>query len=229
MTADAATRRDRLAPPKTLPRECSTRASERRQQILEVAAELFLAHGYEAVSVDEIVRQAGGSKTNVYSQFGGKKELLIAAVEFLSTHVVAPLLAVDCSGLNLEEGLRRIARAFLTEVILRERTRALYRLVIGESARCPEIGRVWFARGPETTNRTFETFLASHAKEGRVGSLTPREAAIMFHDLLTFDFLQRVMLGIENPPSPAQIDQLADRAVNVFLYGCLGTPPATPS
>ena len=45
------------------------RGDKKSEQIRSIATELFLRHGYDGVSVDEIVRIVGGSKTNVYNHF----------------------------------------------------------------------------------------------------------------------------------------------------------------
>ncbi len=55
------------------------RCEERRQALLRTAAELFIERGFNDVSINEIVRKAGGSLATVYQWFGGKEELFFAA------------------------------------------------------------------------------------------------------------------------------------------------------
>src|ERR1700691_6083052 len=90
-----------------------TRHPDRREQIIAVATELFLAHGLDGVSVDAVVQSAGGSKSSVYSYFGNKEGLFIAVVERLCSAILVPLAAIDVTGLSLEDGLTKIARIFL--------------------------------------------------------------------------------------------------------------------
>ncbi len=52
------------------------RGIERRLALLLSATELFLDKGYEAVSLDDIVNHAGGSKASIYKYFGNKDGLL---------------------------------------------------------------------------------------------------------------------------------------------------------
>jgi AcrR family transcriptional regulator len=47
------------------PKRSSANSGKKREILLSIAAELFLAQGYAAVSVDEIIQKAGQSKTNV--------------------------------------------------------------------------------------------------------------------------------------------------------------------
>jgi AcrR family transcriptional regulator len=59
----------------------SERALRRREQLLEIALEQFLARDYEDVSVDEIAKLAGVSHGLVFQYFGSKRDLYIASLE----------------------------------------------------------------------------------------------------------------------------------------------------
>jgi AcrR family transcriptional regulator len=50
-------------------------APERRQAILEVAAEEFAAHGFDGASYNRIIERAGFSKGTAYYYFEGKEDL----------------------------------------------------------------------------------------------------------------------------------------------------------
>jgi AcrR family transcriptional regulator len=62
------------------PRVCMT-GPERRQQLVEVARELFGGRGYEATSIEEVAAHADVSKPVVYGHFGGKEGLYAAVVD----------------------------------------------------------------------------------------------------------------------------------------------------
>jgi TetR/AcrR family transcriptional regulator, mexJK operon transcriptional repressor len=55
-------------------------ADARRERIVRMAAPLFLKHGYDNVSIDDIIEVVGGSKATVYAWFGGKEGLFEAVV-----------------------------------------------------------------------------------------------------------------------------------------------------
>lgn len=59
----------------------SERALRRREQLLGIALDQFLARDYEDVSVDEIAEIAGVSHGLVFQYFGSKKDLYIASLE----------------------------------------------------------------------------------------------------------------------------------------------------
>ena len=61
------------------------RARQRREQLLEIALEEFLARDYDEVSVDDVAKRAGVSHGLVFQYFGSKKDLYIASLEPLLT------------------------------------------------------------------------------------------------------------------------------------------------
>ncbi|MCF7752563.1 TetR/AcrR family transcriptional regulator [Bacillus subtilis subsp. subtilis] len=52
------------------------RKADTRQRISNVATALFIAHGFEAVSVDQVARQAGVSRKTVFNYFPRKEDLM---------------------------------------------------------------------------------------------------------------------------------------------------------
>ena len=58
------------------------RGQERRLALLICATDLFLERGYDAVSLDDIVHHAGGSKTSIYKYFGNKEGLFTAICDY---------------------------------------------------------------------------------------------------------------------------------------------------
>ena len=59
----------------------TARAQERREQLLDVALDLFLANDYDDVSADDVANAAGVSHGLVFQYFGSKKGLYLAALE----------------------------------------------------------------------------------------------------------------------------------------------------
>src|ERR1700741_921179 len=119
------------------------RGDKKSEQIRSIATELFLRHGYDGVSVDEIVRAVGGSKTNIYNHFRNKEGLFVAIVKGLCEDVLASFVTIDVSALGVKEGLRTLAVALLG-ILIQDRHLAFQRLIIAETARFPALGRAWF-------------------------------------------------------------------------------------
>ena len=88
------------------------RGVARKQAFLQAAREVFLEHGYEAASVNEVVRRAGGSLATLYSQYGSKEGLFLAvAAEHPGEH---RRIDAAARGRSRDQALRD-RRALLTE------------------------------------------------------------------------------------------------------------------
>src|SRR5271165_2946196 len=121
--------------------------SPKRRQVLDAAAELFIAQGYGAISMDAIARAAGVSKATLYAHFSSK-DLLFATIvrEACREGMGADSLCLERDG-DPAEGLLAIGRRVL-EFVLRPRSLAIHRVVIAESVRFPELGRAFYENGP---------------------------------------------------------------------------------
>lgn len=192
------------------------RGLDREGRYLRVAADLFLERGYDGVSLDEIVRLAGGSKTNLYTLFGDKEGLFVAVVERLCEDVLASVDDLDLSGSDLEEGLRTFATRLLVP-LLQPRHIRFHRLVVAESARFPELGKAWYQAGPEESYRRIGAFIAELQRRGLVRDVEPRRAAVLFHDGLLYDALHRTMIGGEFAPTALEVERMVAEAVTMFV------------
>src|ERR1700728_4847783 len=159
----------------------TSRGKQRSEEMLRTAADLFLEKGYEQTSVDEIIQRAGGSKTHVYREFGGKEGLFLAAVQYLCAEVQQPVQTLDVSGLPFETGLLQLSQA-LVRMPLAERHLALQRLVFAEASRFQKTGEIWFAGGPEVTHGIFSLFFAQAMKGGLLRQANPDLIARVYCD-----------------------------------------------
>ena len=89
-------------------------AAERREQLLEIARELFAERGFEGTSVEEIASRAGVSKPVVYEHFGGKEGAYAVVVDReTKTLHTAIRDALTTPGAGSRELLERGAMALL--------------------------------------------------------------------------------------------------------------------
>jgi AcrR family transcriptional regulator len=199
------------------------RGDEKSEQIRATATELFLRHGYDGVSVDEIVRTVGGSKTNIYNHFQSKEGLFVAIVKGLCEEFLASFVTISVSSLGVKEGLRTLALALLG-TLLQDRHLAFQRLIIAETARFPALGRTWFESGPERSRSIIAQFIEKQQRAGRLRRSDPHQSATLFHDMITFDLLLRAMLG--DKPSDDEIRHRIDTTIDAFLHGFARTMSA---
>jgi AcrR family transcriptional regulator len=85
-----------------------------KQHILTSALELFLKHGYAAVSVNQIVNKAGVSKGGFYHHFKSKEELLVIFFDlWLNKDVYSLIDFLKSSRLSTKEKVERIFAHFV--------------------------------------------------------------------------------------------------------------------
>ncbi len=210
------------SPLRDAPPRMTGRGVARRAQILATAGRMFLDRGYDPVSVDEIIRAVGGSKTNLYRHFGDKEGLFVHVVEDLCDGFLNALETTDVEGLDVAGGLRVLARRLLG-ILLEDRHIGFQRLVIAESARFPDMARAWFASGPERAREIIAAWLERHRAAGQLQVPDPLRFAARFHDMAVTNLLYLALLGAR--PSEEEIAKTVDEAVAIFLHGV--APPGS--
>src|SRR5271155_5609543 len=196
--------------------EVQSRGELRNNKLQKVAANLFLKHGYDGVTIDRIVETAGGSKSTVYSEFGGKCGLFISSIENLCREANKPLAKIDYAGLNLEASLKKLSFQIL-KLITAKRSVELHRLAIGEALNCPEVGEVWYTHGPAKTASFIRSLLESRREELRKTTIPIDRIAVVLHDSLTGDILYRLLAGVGKQENDAELKRLASASVDLIL------------
>jgi AcrR family transcriptional regulator len=197
-----------------------TRTERKRRAILDAATALFLADGYAATSMDQIAAAAAVSKQTVYKQFADKqslfREIVTGTVEEISDPVARQIADLRAST-DVEADLRALARALLAQVI-QPRVMQLRRLVIGEAGRFPELGHLFYRRGPGRTVDALAESFAALAAGGELRIEDAGTAAEHFNWLVMSTPLNRVMLcGGDAAPERADLDRYADVGTRAFL------------
>lgn len=193
-------------------------AEVRRKAILKAAAEVFLERGYADASIDAVVERSGGSKATVYALFGSKEGLFSAAVAECGEEFAAAIGTVDI-GTSLEDGVRRIARAYLG-VILNPKRLAMYRMVAGDSGRQPETGDIFYRLGPRAAQAVVARFFRDCAERGRLEASDAEPLAEYFLGALRGSLFNRALLNPTRAPTEKEVERHIDFVVDTFLRGC---------
>jgi AcrR family transcriptional regulator len=115
-------------------------ADQRRQQLLDVAREVFARRGFHATSMDDIAEAAGVTKPVLYQHFPSKRSLYI---ELLTDTGDQLLRALTAATRNVESGRERVESGFLAYFRFVADSRASFRLLFSASIRTdPEFARV---------------------------------------------------------------------------------------
>jgi AcrR family transcriptional regulator len=199
------------------PERRTAKGAARLEALTNTALEMFLDQGYEALSLDELIARAGGSRRNIYSHFGGKEGLFIASITAMCEHLAAPIksLEIPLSG-DPAAALYVFGKAVLEKVLLR-RTLDLTRLMIAESVRFPELAQTIWRSGHEQPALVLARWIAHQQEKGvlRKGE-PPLLLARQFVDLAVADAQLRALLGT---PGAFKQDEVLRAAIDTFLQG----------
>ena len=195
--------------------------AQRRDRIVQEATALFLDHGYEAVSINDIIQATGGSKATIYALFGDKEGLFQEVVRQTTTSVTLSIdLNVDGS---VDDQLARIGRSFLTSV-LKSRILEFHRLMVSLGRSSPSSARLFFQAGPKKAYRTIAGWIAERQRAGQLGGGDPYDLAVMFHDMLISEYQLALLTGEMIDIDAASLERKVRATVGLFLHGC-----ATPA
>jgi AcrR family transcriptional regulator len=192
----------------------------KRQQILEGARRVFLREGFDGASIGDIVRAAGVSKGTVYAYFPGKEKLFEALVIEDRRKQAEVLFTLDEGDRDVARVLTKLGETFL-KMLVSEESLAFLRMVVGASAKFPEIGRAYFDAGPCYGSARLGAYFEKLTSQGLLKVDVPQHAAKQFLDLCKTGIHLRLILGDGKQPEPAEIAANIDSAVRVFLaaYG----------
>ncbi|HYZ23026.1 MAG TPA: TetR/AcrR family transcriptional regulator [Rhodopila sp.] len=195
-------------------------SAEKRAQILRGAAAVFAADGYEGASMARIAARAGVSKGTLYNYFDGKAALFTAYVAEACERSLARVF--DGAGHDGDPAavLREIGRRMLT-MMLSDTGMTIYRVVIAEAAKFPDLARGFFEAGPARAIGFMADWLAEETRRGRLCVADPAFAAEQFFNLCQSHLVLRRRLGMVPDPSDTEIDRVVAGGIRLFLgtYG----------
>ncbi|MFA7602163.1 MAG: TetR/AcrR family transcriptional regulator [Novosphingobium sp.] len=189
------------------------------EQLLDIALDLFLEHGFERTSIDAITSAAGMAKRTVYARYADKETLFKAALGRAIDEWLVPVERLRAAEQDdLEKTLLAIAQMLLTNILSPAGMRLL-RLSNAVSVSMPEIAAANTRMGTEPTL----AYLADLFRR----RLLPSDAPAPEADEAALAFLHLVVGG---PASTAAwgvvlddvaIERHTRYCVRLFLHGAL--------
>ena len=211
--------------------ELPPRSQEKRLAIIEAARTLFLEHGFGATSMDAVAETAKVSKRTVYSHFDSKAALFGSVMTTMCTlmaggdcdfgaqpdeETAGKMIMGDVIEGEPREVLHRLAIRFVS-LITNPGAIALFRVVIGEGGRFPELGSAFFDNGPVPLSRSLAEYLESLDQQGVLRVPAPHDAAWRFISMAKEPLHMEILLGQSTTPSAERIEEVADATVTDFL------------
>ncbi|QLE48475.1 TetR/AcrR family transcriptional regulator [Nostoc sp. C057] len=187
--------------------------TQKQEQILRGAMQVFLRDGYAGTSMDRVSAEAGVSKQTIYSHFQDKERLFKALIERVT---IASFQGIFCTEDLYGEPailLREIAEAYLIKVADNPDYLGLFRLIITESQRFPELAKLYTQTVIQRGRLLLSQYLASHPELG----ITDPEATaqIFFGSLVSYVMVQEMLYGKEM--MPLSRDRILDSLMSLVL------------
>lgn len=196
--------------------ETEIKRGRKFDQVIEGAARVFMAEGFEGASVDIIAKEAGVSKATLYSYFPDKKLLFLEVARQEIERQAGLIAVVEDDGMTPREVMTEIGMS-LCALILSKFGMSVFRVVIAEAERFPEVGKQFYLQGPAVTEQRMVSYFKAAEARGQLRIDDPKLAAHQFAELCKADYFFKVLLGLQSAATPDEIKRVVDGAVDMFL------------
>lgn len=192
-----------------------------RTRLVQTAMEVFIAEGYHA-SVDRIAALAGVAKQTLYNHFPRKADLFAEVIHQATGEL---LVALGDDGECLRERLTRFGARY-REKLLSSAGLGLYRTLVAETPRFPELAAAFYETGPQRTAARLAVVLAEAMRRGELRADDPEFATTILLSMLVG--AERNCLLFAGESLPAADPALAGRIVECLLRAFAPEAPQTP-
>ena len=218
MVADADFVSHTLDKPDGYAADCAGAAAHKEAQIIDGAARVFARDGYEGASMSRIAAEAGVSKGTLYNYFSSKAHLFTAYMRRECTRWIALVFEQLDPAMPPADALREVGQRIVA-MLLSQPALVMYRMVVAEAEKFPELARAFYAEGPARATAHVSTYLSRMNAEGRLRVEHPDFAAEQFFALVQTQLCMKRRLGLIDMPSQQQINHVVECAVDLFMRG----------
>ena len=201
------------------------RMEKKRAQIRTAAKALFLRSGFQGTSTDAIAAAAGVSKETLYRYYARKEDLFVDVVRSLTTERLhlAQWTERPAEPTSIQE-LRLLLRAIAQEVLetmVQPEYLAIFRLMLAELPRFPELGPLFRQTVPEPAINALLILLRQGQARGVVRQHIdlPTTGRMFFGTLLTYGVLDGLLLNAPTPqmPEASVIDSFVEQIMELVF------------
>ncbi|MGD9116122.1 MAG: TetR/AcrR family transcriptional regulator [Dehalococcoidia bacterium] len=194
--------------------------SDRREQILKAALDIFSRKGYAAATMPEIARAAGVAAGTIYIYYPSKRELFVAVIKNLV--ISTPLLNLieklpDDRNNDIDTTVRRI----LQDRFDLSRHQAFARMpsLMGEVQRDPELKAIWNEKFLQPFMTQMDGIFRMMMASGKVRSMEPAVITRAVGGLIIGFLILKIMEGEASPVNRFSQEEVADELMRFVFYG----------
>jgi TetR/AcrR family transcriptional repressor of mexJK operon len=199
--------------------ESRLKPKAKEQEVLDVATEYFLLHGYRGASINAMARSSGISKESIYRYFSSKQQLFEAVIgrELIEYRRSLHRLDATLRSMELRAALVMVAETILG-IITTDRTQALRRLIFDEATRLPEVGQHYYQIGAAQAYTVLENVLETHPHQS---DFDMPKLARHFTGLLCWRITLERQCAVRGELTDEEIAQFASAVVDDFMKAFL--------
>lgn len=187
---------------------------EKRTALVRAAMELFLEQGYERTSLQQIGKRADVSTATLFKRFPTKAALFEAMVE--DFWAVPPSCPEKALSEDPAIGLRKMGVSYA--MLLRSPDmQAIYRLIIAEAPRFPDLGLTVYDKAKGPFLRRLEDYLRTQTAAGRLIVDNVETASNQFLAVITGQSVWPELVGRGCGGTRADVERVVGDAVKLIL------------
>ena len=190
--------------------------SPRGVLILDAAQKLFYNLGFDETSLAMIINEAGGSRRSIYNEFGNKHGLLMAVIQ-RQVKTQSEILTSINRDLEAKEALNQVCFKFVVGMLSPE-LMSLFRLVIQQVVKFPELGEMIYKNGPMTGILPLVDYLTWLTDQKLLKIENCHFSAQMLMEMAKGPLHTRSLLLPDKQASEEEISYQVTKAVDIFLH-----------
>ncbi len=202
----------------------AARSDSKKNDILNIASDIFLEKGYARASVNEMYRRSGISKETFYRYFESKEQLFLSVVDKeLESYWQGLAILDDVPADQDPRTTLSVVGSAIVNYMFSKRIMAMRQLIFSETENHPGIGELYYNHGPRRAYKALNTYFEKQREKGvrwRVPSKTLAEnfVAILLHRI-TLEY----QCGVKTARSKAATKRHTNKVVQDFLDAYLIT------
>jgi AcrR family transcriptional regulator len=192
----------------------------RINKLKNAATNLLLSGGFDSLSIDALVRKVGGSKRNIYENYGDKETFFVKIVTDLCEEICSPLEHLTLNDGPPQKALEEFTAQSI-EAALQPRSVALYRIMISEAKRFPRLSKAIWHSGYIRVAEILENWILQQQKKGFLSKKTDARTLSYHYMSLITGYL---LLAVHVDPkavkmSKSESNKYGKNLVNTFISG----------
>ena len=189
------------------------RKEKRQAEIENAAYEILENKGFEGASMAMLAKQANASMETLYRWYGDKNGLFSALVLRNAKEVLAILDQAEAAAASPHKKLQTTSAALLT-MLTGAKAIALNRAAVSDKT--GTLGQLLSQSGRALVGPRLATLLIGWRDSGAVAFDNPKEAAVLFVNLLVGDHQIKRVTGVAPPLTPGEVAHRVTQAMVMF-------------